>query len=165
MKKFLAVYLVLMIIALLCGCANNNNNNETEEIEEQPKTTVLTVNNIEDYIIFNTDISEPDVFENVYAGGMNCEVKLTVKTSSKKNIEYDNLKVSFKMVAEPSTKGYGWDKIFFADTEEEFLGILDIPYNGVSENVFKIESQFLRYVTDDPNLKLVITQVSGAAIE
>lgn len=167
MKKLLCFgMIVFMLVISMCGCVSDsgtNNNNANNQINDEPKIVDLTVDNIEEYITFSTNISDPDVFEPVYADNMSCEVKLTVKTASKQNVEYNNLQVGFKVVAESTTVGYGWDKIYFADTETEFNGTLNLPYNGVWEDVFELESEFKRYVTDDPELKIIITSVSGEA--
>lgn len=167
MKKVLAFLMVVLIITL-CGCTNNSavtNNGGENMVDSVPESVNLTVDNIENYIVFSTNISEPDVHEpKLVSNCMSIKMKFTVKTASLQNVQFENLKISFKVVPEPTTVGYGWDEIYLPNTNTEFSGALNIPYDGVWEESFKIQSQFIDYVTDNPNLKIVVTSVSGKAI-
>ena len=172
MKKILCILLTIGLLAsCLSGCdigsTQQTNSNNTQKFET-PTETNLNISNISDYVVFNLDIGETKEFHNEYAKKHSRTVKITVSTASRQNVEFNDLTVNFKVVADGSTVGYGWDTIYTANTnpKTEFSGTLNIPYNGVWEEVFEIQSEYVDYygVSENPNLKIEIINVSGKAI-
>ena len=172
MKKIICILLTIFLIAgIFCGCdmgSTQQTDNDNVQETESPTEIDLNANNISEYIVFSLDIGETKEFHNVYADKHLRTVKITVKTASRQNVEFNNLTVNFKVVATGSTVGYGWDTVYVAnsDPEKEFNGILNIPYNGVWEEVFEIKSQYVDYwgVSENPKLEIEILNVSGKAI-
>ena len=80
MKRLLCFGLtVFMFVVSMCGCGSDsgtNNDNANNQINDEPKIVDLTVDNIEEYITFSTNVSDPDVFENVYVGCCCCVIGL-----------------------------------------------------------------------------------------
>lgn len=167
MKKLLCLgMIVFMLVLSMCGCVSDsgiNNDNANNQINNEPKIVNLTAENIDQYLIFSTDLGETEKFDNPYAEKYLYTVKMTIKTSPKQNVEFENLTVYFDIVPDDSTKGYGWDQIFVPKTENKFEGILNVPFNGDWEEVFEIKSEYKEYVSSNPSLKIKIVNVSGTA--
>ena len=166
----------LMFCALFCGCTTSSTQDQnyqgvptggqqaTVPTTQGPEIINLTVNNINEYLAFRTELSDTRVVE--FIDTEVCYATLTVKVTCMQNVEFKNLKVSFKMVPEASSVGYGWDRIRLQGTNDTELNpTMNIPYNGTWEESFKILSEGRSYVSQRPMLKLVVTAVSGQAIK
>ena len=138
MKKILCILLTIgLLVSCFSGCnigstSQTNNNNDNVQETEAPTETDLNANNISEYIVFSLDVGETKEFHNVYADKHLRTVKITVKTASRQNVEFNNLTVNFKVVATGSTVGYGWDTVYVANTdpEKEFNPDRRFTYHG-----------------------------------
>ena len=174
MKKILCILLTIGLLVSCCsGCGIDNaqqtNNNNVQDFEKQPTETPLTVDNISNYLIFTTELSNIDIWENEYVDYPNPDTRgyatIKVKTASKQNVEFSNVNITFKVIAKGDTIGNGWDTIYPKnDSDNVFEGTLSIPYNGVWEESFNIMGEYKTFVYSKPDLTIEITSVSGTAI-
>lgn len=176
MKKILSFSLTIcMLLTTICSCTQPNNYEGTndnyynedhneESNNEEPKIVNLTVDNIDEYIVFSTTLSDTSIQEFNIDNVERCSGKLTVKTASKQNVEYSNLKICFKVVADSSSAKYGWETVYSNKSPlREFNGVLNITYNGIWEESFNIISGWAIVASEEPEFSIVVTEVSGTA--
>lgn len=165
-----AILVCVMLSMFICGCSattpvNNTQNNaqnnlSTQAPETQRKVVDLTLDNIDEYLKFRTTVSDPNLY------GINdtwrCNANLTVISTSMQNVEFKNLQISFVLKSESP----GWEKFYMSsgDYLVEFKGTMSIPYNGTWEEVYDITSSVARYISEDPKIEFVITDVSGQVV-
>lgn len=175
MKKLICILLIICLLAVcFCGCDTGStqqtySTNNGQQTEEQPTKTTLTVNNILNYLIISMDVVDVKLWENEYVDIGDPDTRgyatIKVKTASKQNVEFSNVKITFKVIATGDTVGYGWDTIYPKNNADNtFEGTLNIPYNGIWDENFEIMGEFKNFVYSQPDLTIKITSVSGTAI-
>lgn len=165
MNKMLALLLVVGILFSMVGCGgvqepsqstnmNQQNNNQYTTTQKQPTETILTVDNIEDYLSFTCNVS--DVQTEKEYGLSQGDGKLTIKTFPKKRGEFVDVVI---LVMEKRT-GAGWEKYPAQRT-------LEIPFDGKFEKTFDISTTVFDggYLSETPSVTLEMKIVSGKFVE
>ena len=172
MKKVVILVLIAFTIFILCSCEDTESNNglynneqytqnnsytqvKQPQIEEiTPKEVELTVDNINDYLLFT--ISKGDLEEKYMADCHSVSGYPTVKTSAMKNVEFDNVTVTFEIRSDSS----GWK-----EHAREYS--IALPFNGIYEDSFWVWeiSEPREFISTKPTFYAVVTEVTGKVIE
>lgn len=165
MKKYLVLFLILMVLLSVVGCTNSGyaqqnagtnqqNNQTTTTSSDEAKEIVLTVDNIYDYLTISLDITD---VEKKYLGAenSNADGKLTIKTSPRKRGDFNDVTLQITL----NTSSSGW----VADSKwESREKTLIIPFDGKFEEIFTIRSNVIEdFITTSPRFEITINSVSG----
>lgn len=168
MKRILSVILLILAVGGLVGCStgiepapnntlpNNVQSNTTVEsvpsVPEQPKEIALTTSNVNDYIIFSVKCDDVVVKSAGYLDYDMANGKATVKTSAKKNVEFSDVRLTLTLTSSSAA---------WAETQDITI---ELPFNGISENTYRIASRIESYVSSSPSYTVNVTAVTGTVI-
>ena len=162
----LTIALLFVFVACSGESENVNTNNGQDVNNEQQVSTVvstpeqtpskteerieLTTSNINDYLTFNVRVSDVEVEETIMDNEMG-ECYLTMKSSSKKAVEYDGVVLTIRF----ATTSSGWP-----NSAEHTI---EIPYDGKTEYSTDTSSYIKSYVSTSPSFKVEVISVQGYA--
>ena len=171
MRKLVCALLVMLLCVSAVGCGSapagdNTNagnepteNNVTDTVTTAPQEVELTVENIDEYLLYSIEVV---TFEEDYISGLDLATgfaDVKIKTMSKQNVEFKNVSVKFKIVASNEK----WSELFVINADD--TRTIEIPYNGVREDAFRIKSASVPDYISRPNLSLQVESVSGTVVE
>ena len=115
----------------------------------EPQIIELTVDNVKDYLLFSLKAEDVKVESIGYNGLDKGNGTLVVKSSAKKDVIFNDVKLTVSFV----TSSSGWGTL--QDRE------IEIPFDGDTENNFSIYSKIEDYVSKSPRYKIEVTAVTG----
>ncbi len=169
-RNFLAGILTFVLLVTFAACSgevsgddnnlsssNGNTQNSTNELDfEQTQSKAeerveLTTSNINDYLTFSVRVSDVEIEETFMDNEMG-ECYITMKSSSKKAVEYDNVILTVRF----ATTSSGWP-----NSAEHTI---EIPYDGKAEYSTDTSSFIDSYVSTSPSFKVEVVSVQGYAV-
>ena len=150
MKKLITIIMAICFTLLIAGCSSTNK-------------TALTKDNLNDYLVIHTTISDfcstEDIYEISYIDTnivLNCNIN--VFTSKKKNCNFENVKIEFSV----SLNNHS----FIISSK---MNTLNLDYEGQSYCTINCHNTVYTYTSVDfpstSDVKITLKSVSGYVVE
>ncbi len=188
MKKAFVWLMAIAVMCSFCACSSNNPGGstvgETMPVATEPVEIPLTLENVEDYLLIETNLEECNI-SNLGNKKYNGNAVLAVTSRSLGNCEYKNVKITVKLSTDQVFDwDYYWgfggmkDTIFVRESDNSYTGFtftgyydmdLRISFDGTAYKTQSMvaNSPWNTFITscEPPEVTFKIVQVSGTVIQ